>query len=365
VTNRRWELVRLYSNPGASFETLLHVRVRAKSSPRNQGRPVSRRTQIRLGSRQAKALAAAYRDGKTIKELSQRFGIHRTTVTTVLGRHGVETRRAGLLPAEVPAAATMYDQGWSLAWWAQGTALTPPRSGGHFVRRAWRCVRQVRAGRIASCWLPMNPSLDSLCGRCSHTLRYNLSRYETLSLLVSALSLLIAALGFFALAVSIRILAKQTRQVAIQSENSVRALKASTFGDSGESMFAIDAIFVEYPDCRPYFYEAKKLATDDNEASRVLAIAEMLLDFFDYILLHQKSFSPIYPGHQWREYMVDTFAASEVLCDVLNNNANWYTEALVVIARQGCSRRRRAVPTANSDLVSAKQSQASVLEPKA
>jgi predicted DNA binding protein len=50
-----------------------------------------------------------------IKELAQRFGIHRTTVTELLRRHGVKLRRVGLTSDDVAAASQMYARGWSVA----------------------------------------------------------------------------------------------------------------------------------------------------------------------------------------------------------------------------------------------------------
>jgi transposase len=107
--------VHLYSNPGARLEALVHVRIKAKSSPRHRERLANRQSQIRLGPRQANALAAAYRDGKTIKELAQRYGVHRTTVSALLRLFDVEIRQRGLSANEVTAAARLYVQGWSLA----------------------------------------------------------------------------------------------------------------------------------------------------------------------------------------------------------------------------------------------------------
>jgi DNA-binding MarR family transcriptional regulator len=75
------ELVHLYSNPEVGLETLRKLLVRAASARRPHERPVSRQTQVRLNPDQATALAAAYRDGQTMKELAQRYGVHRTTVS--------------------------------------------------------------------------------------------------------------------------------------------------------------------------------------------------------------------------------------------------------------------------------------------
>ena len=80
------ELVRLYSNPKAVLETLPKLLVKATSSPRPHERPASWQAQVRLDHYQANALAAAYRDGKTVNELADSYGIHRVTAASLLRR---------------------------------------------------------------------------------------------------------------------------------------------------------------------------------------------------------------------------------------------------------------------------------------
>jgi transposase len=60
-------------------------------------------------------LIKEYEQQASVKELAQRFGIHRVTVTALLRRHGVELRRPGLALDDIPAAASLYRQGWSCA----------------------------------------------------------------------------------------------------------------------------------------------------------------------------------------------------------------------------------------------------------
>jgi lambda repressor-like predicted transcriptional regulator len=107
--------VRLYSNRKAWLETLLQLLVKATSARRPSGRPVTIQAQIRLNPDQAMELAAAYRAGKTMKELAQRYGVHRATVSTMLRRFEVEQRPRGLAGSEVTTAARLYEHGWSLA----------------------------------------------------------------------------------------------------------------------------------------------------------------------------------------------------------------------------------------------------------
>jgi transposase len=64
-------------------------------------------------------LIKAYEQQEPIKELAQRFGIHRATVTGLLRRQGVELRRAGLTSDDLVTASQLYAAGWSVAKLAQ------------------------------------------------------------------------------------------------------------------------------------------------------------------------------------------------------------------------------------------------------
>jgi DNA invertase Pin-like site-specific DNA recombinase len=68
-----------------------------------------------LKDKQAQELIAAYRAGATVYELGRRFGIHRSTVSKILERHGVAMRVAGMSPEQIDEAVRLYQDGWSLA----------------------------------------------------------------------------------------------------------------------------------------------------------------------------------------------------------------------------------------------------------
>jgi transposase len=109
------ELVRLYSNLSAEADHLRRVRSAASSPRPVDGHERPRQHQRRLSMTEVTKLVSAYEQQASVKELAQQFGIHRTTVTALLQRHGVELRHSGLEPAEVQAAANLYRQGWTLA----------------------------------------------------------------------------------------------------------------------------------------------------------------------------------------------------------------------------------------------------------
>jgi hypothetical protein len=140
------ELVRLYSNLSAEADHLRRVRSAASSPRPVDGHERPRQHQRRLSMTEVTKLVSAYEQQASVKELAQQFGIHRTTVTALLQRHGVELRHSGLEPTEVQAAANLYRQGWTLArlgemlgadsttiWRmlrAAGVKMRPPTSSG-------------------------------------------------------------------------------------------------------------------------------------------------------------------------------------------------------------------------------------------
>jgi N-acyl-L-homoserine lactone synthetase len=69
----------------------------------------------RLDAPATAELIAAYLAGARLKDLAGLFGVHRTTVSSILARHGVELRPVGMSLDQVDHAARLYREGWSLA----------------------------------------------------------------------------------------------------------------------------------------------------------------------------------------------------------------------------------------------------------
>jgi hypothetical protein len=87
--------VRLYSNLAPSSLGLVELRVGAATRLRAADRAFARQSHHRLSQAEVAELIVAYREQASVKELAQRFGIHRVTVTALLRRRGVELRRQG------------------------------------------------------------------------------------------------------------------------------------------------------------------------------------------------------------------------------------------------------------------------------
>jgi len=86
--------------------------------PSGPSRPIlrtRRQFQHRLSRQEAQDLANAYASGSTIKELAARFHINRTTVMSILQRHGTKTRYRLLDDEQIDRVAALYVSGISLS----------------------------------------------------------------------------------------------------------------------------------------------------------------------------------------------------------------------------------------------------------
>lgn len=99
-----------YSNP---LDRLHHNRDTGDEPPEHRQRQAHRR----LTEEQVDSLVEGYQSGSTIRDLVAEFGVHRTTVTGLLAKRGVETRvvKRRLTDDDVRLAASMYRSGESLA----------------------------------------------------------------------------------------------------------------------------------------------------------------------------------------------------------------------------------------------------------
>jgi hypothetical protein len=162
--------------------------------------------------------------------------------------------------------------------------------------------------------------------------------------LYEGLSLIVSAAGFLGLVVSVRYLIAQTRQVVLQSQSAARALESNTFDASADATFMIDSIFVQYPELRKYFYDAEEQMPPRPERDRLIAVAELMLDYFDYVLLQQRRSPVLHPHNFWsEEYLIDSFSASPILCEYLEQRKDWFSTELFTVMRRGVDRRSGSV----------------------
>ena len=106
---------------------------------------LSNPVQRRLSTTEIDVLIAAYRAGATINELADQYGIHRSTVATMLDRDHVERHhsRTAWTSKTLADAAGLYANGLSLAAVAARYGIDPQTVANRF-RRAGIPVRTHR-----------------------------------------------------------------------------------------------------------------------------------------------------------------------------------------------------------------------------
>jgi DNA-directed RNA polymerase specialized sigma24 family protein len=85
--------------PNLSSEVLnawrwLRGNPKGSTSPNITSTKQTRQVQRRLNPAEERAAVAAYVSGQTVYEVGEKFGIHRTTVSAIMQRHGLKMRRA-------------------------------------------------------------------------------------------------------------------------------------------------------------------------------------------------------------------------------------------------------------------------------
>jgi DNA-binding CsgD family transcriptional regulator len=118
------DLLGCYSKRTAWLDTL-PTSGNAAPTVRRPPRPAPRPPLKQLSKSPDEALARDYAAGATVYELSQRYGMHRNTVSQHLHRLGVEMRRRGLTTDQASLAADLYRRGQSLARIGDRLAVTP------------------------------------------------------------------------------------------------------------------------------------------------------------------------------------------------------------------------------------------------
>lgn len=102
--------------------------------PKQAASAPERQRQVHLPTRYQRELIERYKAGATQRELAGQYGVHRTTVTKILQRHGVETQR-GLRPDLVDEAVRRYEDGQSLATVGRALGADPGTIKARLIER--------------------------------------------------------------------------------------------------------------------------------------------------------------------------------------------------------------------------------------
>ena len=156
----------------------------------------------------------------------------------------------------------------------------------------------------------------------SDTAREPLSRFQRLSLALSAVGLVVSALGFTAVIISIRTAQEQMSYMAAQTRVQIRDRSLS-------NVLTLHRIFLDHPELRPYFFEGKDLAESDPLYPKVEAVADMHLDVFAYNLDYRLVFPDDYRRPEdYRRYIRSRLALSPAMRRRLEKRAEWFSPYL-------------------------------------
>jgi len=161
------------------------------------------------------------------------------------------------------------------------------------------------------------------------TATQSLTRYEFLSLIISIA-------GFLSVLVTLFILVRQTKAMTDQSKYLANALASSVYQTVTNTSFALDTMFMEHPELRPYFFDGKEIDEKDSNYEIVSAAAEFHLDYFISLLVQIKYFPERFGAVQ--AYILDEFAQSPMLCRYLEKRKAWYSDELVMLMKKGATK---------------------------
>lgn len=88
--------------------------------------------------------------------------------------------------------------------------------------------------------------------------------------------------------------------------------------------FAMDQVFIDHPELRPYFYDNQPLPDDPIMRAEVLATSETLLDFLDGVF--NDSVNSVNSG-SWGAYTRFIYRSSPAVRETLRSHCDWYTYA--------------------------------------
>jgi hypothetical protein len=153
------------------------------------------------------------------------------------------------------------------------------------------------------------------------------------------LSLIISVAGFITVIITLALLIRQTREMTTQTKYVADSLKSSAYENLENRIFAVNEVFINSPELRPYFKSGKDINEKDPAYNKVMAIADMLLDFLDSLIMNTQRFPQMYSYEWWNTFAIDSFANSPVLCKYLESNKDWYNSELIELMVKGNEKR--------------------------
>lgn len=109
------------------------------------------------------------------------------------------------------------------------------------------------------------------------------------------------------------------------------AAMSQTFQTTVNSFNDLTKYFIAHPEYKPYFYAGKKAPDEELEFERVNALAELFIDAFDSLVVHQGYTLKEYEWETWDRYAKYIYRRSPIIRRYLADHADWYPEALFLL----------------------------------
>jgi hypothetical protein len=142
--------------------------------------------------------------------------------------------------------------------------------------------------------------------------------------------------------IAFSVAARQCKIAGEQTSKAATAIMASTYQGVNTQLQDIDLLFVHNPELRPYFYDDKPPPANWLDYQRVMAVAELLVDFMDNVVT-QSHAMPDDHAKVWYEYFQCQYKSSPAIQEYWDKNHGWYQSKLQeVLERVSPSRPRAA-----------------------
>jgi hypothetical protein len=121
---------------------------------------------------------------------------------------------------------------------------------------------------------------------------------------------------------------------------SIRSLREATFASVyqgiADQRHDLDKLFVETPELRPHFYGTnKQLPDDERERERVLATAELIVDFADNFVAQSPLLPSRYDEQAYGRYFRDLYRRSLAIQRFWSESGDWYCDELRDLLTEG------------------------------
>lgn len=150
---------------------------------------------------------------------------------------------------------------------------------------------------------------------------------------IDVVTLLILAAGFY-------LVGDQVSQIKISIKESQRTAALATWNSVFQQWLALDKLFIENPEVRPYIYSHKDISNDDPNFTTIQAYAIYIVDFMEYVETNYISENnSTYCTHpeELEPYFFQIFSNSPIVCRVLFTNGQNLYARTKNLALHSCS----------------------------